>query len=168
MGKVNVEMERKFVLRNLPSYLEGFKYTQEIEQFYSPSDKGVIRYRRNFNNSGVQYEKIVKMTIGKGINTEETFPIDEHLFNAETNPIKNIMKYIRKTRYSIMFGAFKIEVDVFHDMRLTMCELEFTDERYLNEPLNELSIPDWLRCEIIAEVTGMKDFNNYNMARLPL
>lgn len=168
MAKVNVEMERKFVLRNKPFYFERFKYPQEIEQFYSPSEKGIIRYRRNFNNSGVQYEKIVKISIAKGVNTEETFPIDEVSFNAETNPIKNIMKYIRKTRYSMMFGPFKIECDVFYGMNLVMCELEFTDDRYLNTSIDDLGLPHWLRYEIIAEVTGMKEFNNYEMARVPV
>lgn len=154
---IHVEIERRWILRNLPN--EAMKESVlSIEQYYDVTDAGVIRYRswHNVKTPGeVHYEKIIKLPVSKGISTEEHFPVDSDTFHKS---LHNDMRYIAKTRYVLHCGM-KFEIDVFNDFSLIIleCELNNLDEKII--------FPDWLEKEIIAEITGMKEFSNYNMAR---
>ena len=155
--KINIEIERKFILRNLPD--EARKHpVLSIEQWYKESDKGVIRYRATQDvkyPENEKFEKIIKLSVAKGINSEENFPIDKEQFYLD---LDNDMRFIAKARYVVYCGQ-KFEIDVFNDFSLIMLEVELDN---LDE---KIMFPDWLQKEIIAEVTGMKEFSNYNLAR---
>lgn len=155
---VNVEIERRFILRNLPPMARKHGDVLSIGQFYKESDKGVIRYRVTGIGSGSNlYEKIVKLPVSAGVNTEETLPVTKESFQQEVN---SKMRYIAKKRYVVRNDKYKFEFDVFEDVRLVIMEVELEN---LDE---EIVFPDWIQKEIIAEITGMKEFSNYNMARV--
>lgn len=158
MNDTNVEIERRFILRNLPERVERFNPIL-ISQFYAPSDAGVIRYRRSNTPFELRFEKIIKMSVSKGVNSEMTLPIDKERFERE---VTKDMKSISKRRYAFQEGFYKYEFDVFDDMRLIILEIELDSEEQLE---TDLRLPSWVKDEIIAEITGMKDFSNYNMAR---
>lgn len=155
---IHVEIERRWILRNLPD--QAMKESVlAIEQWYDETDKGVVRYRawHNVKYPDIEYfEKIIKLPVSKGVNTEEHFSIDKDAFYKA---LHNGMRYINKTRYVFHFGT-KFELDVFNDFNLIILEVE------LNKLEDKIIWPDWLEKEIIAEVTGMKEFSNYNMARV--
>lgn len=68
---VNVEIERRFILRNLPPMARKNGQILNIGQFYRESDEGVIRYRVTaINGQPDMFEKIIKVPVSKGINTE--------------------------------------------------------------------------------------------------
>lgn len=159
LGKdIHVEVERRWLLRNLPD--NAMKESiLSIEQWYEEADKGVIRYRSWHNvrtPKEVYYEKIIKLPVSAGINTEEHFPVDEDSFFKS---LHNGMRHIAKTRYVFHWGT-KFELDVFNDFSLIILEVE------LNNLDEKIIWPDWLEKEIIAEITGQKEFSNYNLARV--
>jgi len=154
---INVEIERRWILHNLP-YEARHQVALYIEQWYHESEKGVIRYRATTNtdnNDEVLFEKIIKLPVSKGINTEEHLPIDKDKFYKE---LSNDMRYISKTRWVTVAGH-RYEIDVFNDSSLIILEVELNN-------LDEIIFPDWLQKEIIAEITGMKEFSNYNLAKV--
>jgi len=152
----NIEIERRFILRNVPNGVIKNSTALSIEQFYAPSDKGAIRYRcTSCKGHDDKFEKIIKLPVSKGINTEQDFPVTKESFYKEVN---NDMRHIAKTRYVLHYGM-KFEVDVFQDFSLIILEVEL---KSLDE---KIIFPEWLEKEIIAEITGMKEFSNFNMAR---
>ena len=156
---VNVEIERRFILRNLPPIARKYATALSIVQFYRESDEGVIRYRMTVPEKGVNisYEKIIKLPVSKGINTEQTLPITKESFQQEVN---DSMRYIAKKRFAFQWGKHKFEFDVFEDIKLVILEVE------LDNLEEDIIFPDSIKREIIAEITGMKEFSNYNMARV--
>lgn len=155
---VNVEIERRFILRNIPLKAERSGTVLGIGKFYKESDAGVIRYRcTSANGKPDQYEKIIKLSISPGVNTEEILPVTKESFEQE---LSDNMRYISKKRFVVNEGKHKFEFDVFKNMKLVILEVEVND---LHE---EIVFPDWIKREIIAEITGMKEFSNYNMARV--
>lgn len=155
---VNVEIERRFILRNLPPMARKHGTVLNIGQFYRESDEGVIRYRvTGISGQPDRYEKIIKLPVSKGINTEQTLPVTKESFQQEVN---GSMRYIAKKRFVVLEGAYKFEFDVFEDIKLVILEVE------LDNLEEDIDFPDWIKREIIAEITGMKEFSNYNMARV--
>lgn len=152
---VNVEIERRWILRNLPN--EAMNYDiLEIEQWYDETELGVVRYRSTLNRklNYEKYEKIIKIPVSKGINTEQDFPIEKDEF---FQVLRNDMRHIVKTRY-VFYCGIKYEIDVFSEMNLIILEIE------LDDLTQNISMPEWLEREVIAEITGIKEFSNYNLA----
>lgn len=152
---VNVEIERRWILRNVPT--QAMKESiLEIEQWYAETDLGVVRYRSTISKKYdyEKFEKIIKIPVSKGINTEQDFPIEKEEFY---NIFKSDKRHIAKTRYVFHCGL-KYEIDVFKDINLIILEIELSN---LDEPIY---FPEWLEKEVIAEITGIKEFSNYNLA----
>ena len=71
------------------------------------------------------------------------------------------VKKISKYRHVLTVGR-TFEIDCFRDMQLIVLEIELEDA---NDLIRDIYIPNWLKDEIIVEVTGMKEFSNYNLAK---
>lgn len=158
-----IEIERRFILKRLPKYTQtkGTFKVALIKQYYKESELGVIRYREtkdtleNFNVP--KYEKIIKTKIEKGINKEQHFDVDQiSFFNEIQKPGKT--KYIKKTRITVEENNLKFEIDRFEDYNLIILEVE------LESLKQKITFPYYIEKEIIKEITGEKEFSNYNLS----
>jgi hypothetical protein len=79
--------------------------------------------------------------------------------------INNKYKTISKIRTSINMIDYKIEVDNFIDIKLVMMEIEVLGDnaRDAKRLVNMIKVPDVLLPFIISEVTGNKEFDNFNL-----
>lgn len=116
-----MEIERKFLVRQLPADLDGYP-SRELEQGYL-SVQPVVRVRRD----GGSYYLTCKGK-GKMAHEELEFPLTEesylHLLTKADGRI------LRKTRTCIPFGPYTIELDRFHgelEGRM-LAEVEFPTE----------------------------------------
>jgi CYTH domain-containing protein len=156
---VHEEIERKWLLTNVPQNIIADEIIL-IEQWYRPSEKGVIRYRRSVgSNNPPTFEKIIKTNIAIGINSEESIPISGDKFAREIEPT---MKYIRKTRRVYHYNGTKFELDDFQTLKLVVLEAEGPTQEFLSK---EIEFPHFIQPLIIKEVTGDNAFSNFSLAR---
>ncbi len=144
-----MEIEKKFLLKELPSDLESFPH-YEIEQAYL-NRSPVLRIRKKADAYFLTYK-------GEGMLAREEI---EARLDAEAYAhllAKVDGKVIIKTRYEIPYGKYLIELDVFagHMAPLVMAEVEFPsiEEATTFEP------PTWFG----EEVTTDAHYHNVNMA----
>lgn len=156
---VHEEIERKWLMTNVPQNIIADELIL-IEQWYRPSQQGIVRYRRSVgSNQQTLFEKIIKTKIAVGINSEESIPVHGDKFYAE---IESGMKYIRKTRRVYHFNGMKFELDDFQSLKLVMLEVEGPTQEFLNKTIE---FPDFLQPLVIKEVTGDDAFSNFSLAR---
>ena len=152
LSSTNREIERKFLVRQLPDDLTAFP-SSEISQGYlvslddglqvrlrSKDEKYTLTYKRGLGN--VREEREVTLT-------PEQFAT---LWPATEG------KRLSKMRYEIPFGARVVEIDVYrgkHD-GLVVAEVEFDDE----ESALNFQPPDWLG----DDVTGDPRYSNQLLA----
>ncbi len=146
------EIERKFLLDDLPEGLSGFD-SKRIEQGYLVvSDQDEVRLRR----SG----KVLQMTVkrGHGMSREETeIDLGPEQFDALW-PL-TAGRRIEKTRYLVpLEGGLTAEVDVYAgDQRgFQVVEVEFGSE----EESHSFEPPAWFG----RDVTGSPEYSNQRMA----
>lgn len=148
-----LEIEKKYLLRNVPN----IKYNDELNilQFYTPEG----RYRSSYSNftSQTTYYHTVKTFISAGVNEEVENIITPQEFYEK---IATATKTIRKKRFIKNTKKYKWEVDQFVDCYLVIAEVEVTSEK----ELKKVKLPKWLEDCLIKDVTGEKEFNNYNLA----
>jgi len=137
-----MEIERKFLVRQLPPDLERYS-SQRLEQAYL-SRTPVIRVRR----VDTQYVLTVK---GKGLLQRE-----EHellLTEAEYQQLlaRTEGQRIVKDRYRIPYGGYVIELDVFAPpfAPLVLAEVEFSTE----EDAAAFCPPNWFDAEVTYDPT---------------
>src|SRR5687768_15910342 len=146
------EIERKFLVRELPEDLTAFPFT-EISQGYlvslddglqvrlrSKDEKYTLTYKRGLGN--VREEREVALTA-------EQFAT---LWPATEG------KRLSKTRYEIPFGERVVEIDLYRGKHegLVVAEVEFDDEQ---SAIN-FQPPDWLG----DDVTGDPRYSNQLLA----
>ena len=145
-----MEIERKFLVKELPEALETYPRHQ-IQQAYI-STNPVLRLRRWDESYILTYK-------GPGLlaREEHEFPLSqesyEHLLTkAEGNSIT-------KDRYCIPFLEYTIELDVFASpfAPLVLAEVEFPDEK----AANAFQPPEWFG----EEVTYDPAYTNAAMSR---
>ena len=73
--------------------------------------------------------------------------------------LKTATKRLNKTRYIAIDGKHKWEIDVF-SFKLVIAELEVDTV----EELQTVSIPKFIKDELIQDVTGNRNFSNFNLA----
>ncbi|MBR4581682.1 MAG: CYTH domain-containing protein [Lachnospiraceae bacterium] len=142
MGK---EIERKFIIKELPADLESYAY-HELEQGYL-NTAPVVRVRREDDTYYLTYK-------GSGFIEREEYNLPltkeayEHLIKKADG------KIISKRRYLIPYGAYTIELDVFHEplKPLIIAEVEFPSL----EEANSFTPPDWF----VEDVTGDYHYSN--------
>lgn len=127
-----MEIERKFLIKNLPKQLESYP-SKKLEQGYI-SISPVIRIRKSDNS----YILTIK---GKGLIARE-----EHELMIDQAQYKNLstklaFPTISKERFLIPFEDYTIELDIFHGHLdgLILAEVEFTSM----DEANAFKGPEW-------------------------
>lgn len=153
---IQTEIERRFLLKRAPSKEPINKIY--IRQYYDVTENGdVERWRESQDKNGLVYERIIKRSISSGINTEEHFSVDYISFLNKIQQTKKL-KSTSKIRHIYEENGLKFEIDVFVGMDLVICEVELKN---IDE---EIIFPDFIKNLIIKEVTGEKEFSNYNLS----
>lgn len=127
-----MEIERKYLIRELPERLEQYPCRQ-IEQGYLNTDP-VVRIRRTDEQYTLTYK-------GKGFMVREEYnlPLNRNAFLHLREKIDGIL--IKKRRYLIPFETYTIELDVFEGALapLLLAEVEFETE----DEANAFVPPSW-------------------------
>lgn len=156
----NLEIERKFLLKNIPKFKMNEIKKYSIHQIYVDIDGKIHRFRmsKHFNNNStdeMHYVHCVKTPISHGVFEEIESKITPEEF---INMTQKDHTYIVKTRYVYEYGGLKWEVDEYHDIKLVTLEVELSD---INQ---EIIIPEIIENMIIVEITGQKAFSNQNLS----
>lgn len=148
-----MEIERKFLLENLPLNIDKFK-SSKIEQAYI-SYEPEIRIRKKNNKY-----YLTKKSKGNLVREEIEKEINEDFYNLlKENYIEN--NVIQKTRYYIpLSGKITAEIDVFEGVleSLKTVEVEFCSE----EDAKNFEIPNWFG----EEITYNKEYKNAYLSKL--
>ena len=146
-----MEIERKFLIKELPKNLETYP-CRHLEQGYL-STAPVVRVRKDNDKYELTYK-------GKGamVREEYNLPLTAESFEHLKQKIDG--RLIVKKRYMIPYGDFTIELDVFEaDLApLTLAEVEFSSE----EEANAFVAPDWFA----EDVTFSKLYHNSYLSQI--
>lgn len=146
------EIERKFLVRNLPADLSSFPQ-REIEQGYLAADAGgvQVRLRRANGACSLAYKRDAEAgRIEREITlTAEQFAV---LWPATEG------RRLTKIRYEVPHEGFVVEVDVYRDHHegLVVAEVEFESEA----AARDFRPPAWLG----DDVTGSARYSNVLLA----
>ncbi|MDB9842606.1 CYTH domain-containing protein [Polaribacter sp.] len=152
---MNIEIERKFLVKNLSYKSESFE-KKYIKQGYLNSDKNRTVRIRVSNNTGFITIKGKSNKNGTSrFEWEKEIPITE----AEELLLLCEPTIIEKTRYLIKVGDHIFEVDEFagNNSGLVVAEIELNSEDEVFEK------PNWLS----KEVTGNLKYYNSSISKLP-
>ena len=140
-----MEIERKFLVKELPQNLEIFP-VRLLEQGYLCTSP-VVRIRRDNENYELTYK-------GKGLMVREEYnlPLTKESYEHLKRKIDG--RLIQKKRYMIPYESHTIELDVFEGelAPLILAEVEFSSE----EEANSFVAPDWFA----EDVTFSKLYHN--------
>ena len=146
-----MEIERKFLIKELPKNLETYP-CRHLEQGYL-STAPVVRVRKDNDKYELTYK-------GKGtmVREEYNLPLTAESFEHLKQKIDG--RLIVKKRYMIPYGDFTIELDVFEEdlAPLTLAEVEFSSE----EEANAFVAPDWFA----EDVTFSKLYHNSYLSQI--
>ena len=128
-----MEIERKYLVRQLPEHLNSYKQ-QKIAQGYLNVNP-VVRIRRSNDDYYLTYK-------GRGLMVREEYnlPLNAESFRHMSEKIDGLL--IEKTRYLIpLENGLTAELDVFEGKLapLTLVEVEFDSV----EAANTFIAPDW-------------------------
>jgi len=163
MNKDNLEIERKFLLKNVPNFNRKEIEKHLIHQIYVDVKGVITRFRMSekFNTKGSEpeverhYIQCVKKVLSPGVFEEIEKEITQEKFRDMCHEDHT---YIIKTRYVYEHGGLKWEVDEYHDVKLVTLEVELDD---INQ---DITIPEIIEKEVIVEVTGQRVFSNQNLS----
>lgn len=150
-GRMHMEIERKYLIKELPSNLEDYP-VKVISQGYLNTDP-VVRIRRSNDKYTLTYK-------GKGLMVREEYnlPLNQEAFEHLVTKIDGIL--IQKKRYLIPFDEkLTIELDIFEgDLApLQLAEVEFETE----EDANSFVPPAWFG----EDVTFSTDYHNSSLSQ---
>lgn len=150
--KEPVEVERKFLVKDIPENLHEFKREAIKQGYLVIGDDGSEARLRDRDGS---YTMTVKSK-GELSRGEWEAPISDEQF-AVWWPATN-GKRVEKTRYSIPLGENVIELDIYEGQLagLVTAEVEFNSEA----EANNFQAPGWLS----VDVTSDKSFKNQQLA----
>ena len=159
----NYEIERKFLLKNLPD----LKYDKisYIEQYYLEQGDGYSdRVRRSDYGESVKYTRTIKQRISERTQSEEEIKISKKEFKElKTKSISVVQKY----RHVINFGDYKWEIDKFENINLVIAEIEIVTDDHVDDyvdEINHLDLPKFIKENLIMEVSDFKPFSNKRLA----
>lgn len=147
------EIERKFLLSELPLDIDQFPY-KDIEQGYLSTPENTVEYR--VRKIGDSYFCTIK-TVGALIRDEQEQEIEENQFNSFWKNTEG--RRVSKRRYTIeREDGYSIEVDVYKDRLegLIIAEVEFSSK----EEAEKFHVPEWFG----KEVTNSQKYKNKNLA----
>lgn len=152
MKKSITEKERRWLLKSKPQlkyddslyitqvYLDGYRYRQSF----------------SFSSGSTSYEKIKKVSIGIGHNEEiDIEDISEKDFLEARKKSEKIISKIRNV-YTTKKHTF--EIDIFENLNLIIMEIEGV------EMADKINFPEKIKDSIVMEITGLKEFSNFNLA----
>lgn len=153
-----MEIERKFLIRQLPDNLESYPFHQ-IEQGYLCTDP-VVRIRRQDETYYLTYK-----SKGLMVREEYNLPLTKEAYAHLLPKIDGIL--IAKKRYlipvdpdiSLQTAGLTIELDIFEGelSPLVLAEVEFSTE----EEANQFVPPEWFG----EDVTYSVDYHNSVLSR---
>jgi CYTH domain-containing protein len=146
------EIERKFLVRQLPDDLENYSHNEIAQGYLVSLDDGLqVRLRK----SGDHYSLTYKRGAGN-VREEREVELTLTQFNALWPATEG--KRLVKTRYEIPLGDRIVEIDLYHERHegLVVAEVEFDEE----DDAKNFKPPDWLG----ADVTGDPRYSNQLLA----
>lgn len=150
MGK-SFEIERKFLVKNIPFDLSNFK-ARQIEQAYLCTEP-VVRIRRDNNDYYLTYK-----SKGLVVREEYNLPLTEDSYNHLKTKADGTI--IEKTRYEIPEkDNLTIELDFFHGAHdgLILAEVEFDSE----EKAKAYIPPEWFG----EDVSQSSKYHNSSLSK---
>ncbi len=119
-----LEIERKFLIKNIPFDIEHFPHNELIQWYFNdPTDGKRIRVRKSWDQYKITRKKwhgLVREEIEVAITKEE---FDQYRFQVENH-------FIEKTRYEIPHNDLTIELDIYKNLEgLKTAEVEFKSKR---------------------------------------
>ena len=157
-----IEIERKYIIRKpsleVLSKQEEYSHS-DIEQIYLPTSTGETdRVRRREYTDGARYYRTRKLRIDgmSAVETEGEITPEEYSRLA-ANPEKGTHP-IHKTRHTFLYLGQLFEIDVYPEWQKS-CILETE----LSSREVQVEFPPFI--EVIAEVTGVKEYSNHSMSR---
>ena len=132
-----IEIERKFLIRQLPEHLEQYPYLQ-IEQGYLCTNP-VVRIRKQDDSYFLTYKSGGLMT-----REEYNLPLTAESYAHLRKKTDGLL--ITKKRYCIPLDPYTIELDIFEgDLApLILAEVEFSSE----EEANAFTPPEWFAKDV--------------------
>ncbi len=146
------EIERKFLVKNLPSEYQLHKHSEIVQGYISIDGDGTEVRLRKMDNS---YTITVKT--GKGLVREEyQILIPQEHFQILWSTTSG--RRIKKTRYFINHHGFILQLDIYsgHLKGLITAEVEFSSI----EESEKFTPPDWIG----EDVTNDIRYKNKNLA----
>jgi len=162
-----LEIERRFLLKKSNESLlrEIGCDVFLITQYYVQEEGNIVRYRRKekfYNKNSdwsVKYYKTVKKYISLGTFEEIEEEVDrEIVVNAIQSNVGKV-RCVSKYRYIVNDEKqdLKFEIDLFN-FSIVILEVELPNINH------EFKMPPFLQDSIILEITGQKEFSNYNLS----
>ena len=157
------ENERRFLLRRVPHEIIDENWTfAQILQVYAPNG---WRYRRTeYLDDRLEFHKTKKSTIALGVNEEDEEVITLHEFfsNIDTGSMNSLPKHRWSTHPAdgIKFDLDDFDVSGSSGIKLVILEVELDDID------RKFEFPVPIQDQIICEITGMKQFSCFNLARI--
>jgi CHAD domain-containing protein/CYTH domain-containing protein len=156
LGEGHAEIERKFLLRRLPSLEHLPAEVVSIEQGWLGGTSARERLRALSDGAQTRYYRTLKL--GCGIErTEHEEEIPAEIFARlwpETEGCR-----VRKRRYRVRDGALIFEIDEFLDRELALAEVELPGADAA------LKLPQWLSACVEREVTGEPQYTGSALGR---
>ena len=150
-GDFNMEIERKYLITEIPFSLDSYK-CRHIEQGYLCTEP-VVRIRRQDDDYILTYK-----SKGLMVREEYNLPLTRDAYFHLKEKVDGLL--ISKTRYILPLDPpLKIELDVFHEdyEGLFLAEVEFPDE----ETANSFTPPDWFS----EDVTFSSKYHNSTLSQ---
>ena len=118
-----MEIEQKYLVRQLPEHLGDFEQIKMIQGYLSKSP--VIRIRKENENYILTYKSKANQELGVIVNQEVELALTEDAFNHLKHKTDDHLVY--KTRYNIPLGEYTAELDIFEQQLqgLIIVEVEF-------------------------------------------
>jgi hypothetical protein len=154
------EVERKFLLRRVPSFPE--KTVSDRKLIYQGYTEDGTRYRMEQWLDGVAYTRTTKVRVDDSECIETETEVTSREFNY-SRPVKALRKY----RYSWIDGPLLMCVDHIQSGPI-LFEAEYiggNEEEAQLFKKADIELPDFIKEELYAEVTGDPRFLNCNLCR---
>ncbi|MGI9531345.1 CYTH domain-containing protein [Lutimonas sp.] len=150
-----LEIERKFLLRNDQFIKEAYKKERIVQGFLSSVPERTVRIRL-ISESGFITVKGIGNTSGT-----TRFEWEKEISKSEAVDLLALCEtgMIDKERYYVKVGVHTYEIDVFalENQGLVLAEIELANE------FEEFEKPEWLG----KEVTGIVKYYNSSLAKNP-
>lgn len=163
--KDGLEIERKFLLNQLPYVPNGYNEVLSIQQHYFINSEGIWERIRCSSATktpppNTTLTHTIKHFISEGIHREIEREITDDEWNEYIRIYENTSKsrVLSKTRHIFKVGDLKWEIDTFPLKSLVIAEVELPSEDY------NLELPDFIKENLVMEVTKFKEFSSLSLA----